>query len=68
MGNVFEFPKKSDDKTTAQVTYLQSYLKSNIIKLTEIRAKLVKLQDDIKRLQRGQLKLVPNGHSSGKKD
>lgn len=64
MGNVLDFPKKIDQNREAQVIRLQSYIKSNIVLLTDLRSKLIELQRDIKRLQRGQLKLVYDANDS----
>lgn len=60
MGKVLYFPKLDRNEDQAKILRLQSYIRSNIIQLTELRHKLLKLEKGIKGLKRINLRIVEN--------
>lgn len=68
MAKIFYLPKREKTSEELKVLHLQSYLRSNIIKLTELRGKLVKLQEDVQRLMKPKLQLVQNANDNDSND
>lgn len=64
MAKILYLPKRVRTDEELKVLHLQSYLRSNILKLADLRCKLVKLQEDVRRLTEPRLQLVQNADSN----
>lgn len=60
MAKVYDLTSKVQVPEDSQVLYLRSYLRNNIIELTKARAALVKVKDELARMKRAQLRVIPD--------